>query len=271
VALQCGQPCLSADEISELGNAAKRQLGEAFRTGQTEPYGRFFVDRLGSYTERGEFDLGDLARADRAAEADMDSIWLTVKSDLDRTRDGAGLDAEAQLLARNVEQLKGESLFFKYALWEYVFNDFEKNVEAVKGIRPDVDEAETPVAMSRAVVSGVRARTLTALWRDYFNADGAGKQDAVCESIHRFQQDEAEFAKRWEQNRREAMAGPLVRLGFLGEHARAILASIQRDEQTGAIWPSHLAMREQIELDVRALNEQLDRPTFFTDARAAAN
>lgn len=258
IALQCGEPCLAAAEIRQIGAAAGSALGESIAAGSINRYGKYYTDRLAGLVA--EVAAISAARDDTAERAAAESPWIALKAVLEQTREDPNLEAEKTLLTDRVNHLGDLSLHEKYALWENVFGHFESQLEGVKRIRPAVDDADTPLGRSRSLLSGARAREVSALWKDYFQParDGAARQARAA--LRRFSVREAELKARWEQARAEAMAQPLERLAFRSRMLRTLLQSIREQERRGETWPSWLAVGEHIERDIQSLDEELSRP-----------
>lgn len=269
VALQCGQPCLTAEEIRTIGDAANRALGEALNTGEIKRYGHYFVQRLAHQAQG--FDVIAATEVDAIERETLKSKWITLKSDLEKTREDPNLEAERRLLTKNVMQLADLSIHVKYALWENVFRHFEQQLETVKRIRPDIDDIETPLTRSRLLLSGARAREISALWKDYFNPERAGRSGNHLEALERFSERETELVENWERARREAMAQPLERLAFRSQMLRALLASIRDDERRSDAWPPWLVLDEHIERDIESLDEELSHHAGQSPMEARRN
>jgi hypothetical protein len=257
LALQCGRPCLTDDEIAAIGDAATKALGEALEAGTIRRYGVFFRRRLGNYRRDSNLLIEDEDHADD--DPAEDSEWMEFKSDFDKTSADSDVEAERRLLNANVMRLEDASIFLKYALWSEVFRNFETLTEAVHRIRPDVDDAETPLTRSRLLLSGARARELSALWKDYFDPDREGAVRNAREALRRFRDRELELHEQWERERRKAMSVPLERLAFRSESLKVVLDSIRHSEATGNIWPTWLLVSDHILRDVRLLREKLSR------------
>jgi hypothetical protein len=257
VALQCGQPCLTPEEIRRIVDAASKALGEALSTGTIARYGKYFVSRLAQ--EAQGFDVVSHTGEDEAEREAAESTWIRLKSDLEKTREDPNVEAERRLLTENVMQLAGLSIHVKYALWENVFRHFERQLETVNRIRPDIDDADTPLKRSRLLLSGARAREVSALWKDYFDPGRNGAAGNVHDALERFREREKELADNWERARRSAMAQPLERLAFRSRMLRALLESIREDERRSDAWPPWLALGEHIERDIESLDEELTR------------
>lgn len=258
VVLECGEPCLSADELKGLAEDAREALVRDLKTGLYPAYGHRFVERLREHTSLGPIDLqGQLDSAPgRLRNKDDDSVWRSLKYNLKRLQNSRQAEEEKRILKEKVEELEGRgaaAVFFGYTLWGLVFSDLDTTVEGIKRIRPDLDESLVPISRSDSFLYNVRARRLSELWRGYLTSDDAQEKARRLQALRDFEREERELTHQWEASRQRETERPALRAGHLAEVARQILASIRSHEAQESPWPSFLGIRECIIRDTEEL------------------
>jgi hypothetical protein len=253
VTLQCGQPCLSPQELEDVSRRAEAALRKELLAGAHQKQRAAFVERLKDHASA--ITLSEAGAEENPFDRDEASVWQSLKSSLERSKQLTDLEEEKRLLSEILMAGDGgsESLFFRYTVWDYLFRNIEALVEGIHGLRPPLDPSETPISRSDSVVAVGRARQLSDLWRTYLTArtdpDGAGPWRAIGD----FYSEERALTSAWDAIRAREMEEPLARTAVLAEYAADMLASIRDTEVKDSPWPFFLDLREHIVRDAERL------------------
>jgi hypothetical protein len=253
VALQCGTPCLTAEEFSRLGQLAREDLQRANAAGLLGKYAEEFSTRLGKFVDTSGLAM-DAPAPDTAPEHDEESMWRSLHNELERLQQNRQIERERQFLNNRFTLM--ESQFDFYCLWGWIFDQFDSDIGSIYSLRPDVSEAETPISRATPAVT-VRARVLAELWRRHLLAEEPSARQHARDEIRRFMAQERDLDDRWLQQRSAAIKNPTERLGNLANIAANLLATIQRGETKGNHWPFFLRIEEATRADTDRLIHQL--------------
>ncbi len=258
IALRCGRPCLTKEEIAALSNRANAHLEQDLQAGLIKKYGDQFIKRLGKSATTSLNAKDWLSQAEKFDEAG-DSIWKSWTTSLERLDDPTLLEEERTMVENRVAELGENSiiLFFYIGVWEQLYGTLDSILENIKRQRPAREPADTPISRTDTFAENVRAKTVSRLWRDYLTSEESGRALVLLQRVKDFYREEHRLENEWEMLRRGERQGMLKKAGYMVKYGRELLAQIRSQLDKADSWPAFLAISEHIYRDIDTLLERL--------------
>ncbi len=259
IALQCGHPCLTKEEIAALSKRASAHLEQDLQAGLIKKYGDRFIERLSKFATTSLNAKNWLAQAEEFDESG-NSIWNSWTASLEKLDDPTILEEERTTVENQVAELGENSmiLFFYLGVWEQLFVTLDSILESIKRQRPARELAETPISRTDSFAENVRAKTVSRLWRDYLTSEESERASELLQRVKGFYREEQRLENEWEMLRRGERQGMLKKAGYMVEYGRDLLAQIRSQMDKADSWPRFLAISEHIYRDIDTLIERLD-------------
>ena len=256
VALQCGQPCLTKQEIIALGEDAAHSLKKDIASGRFAKYAQSFIRRLEEYATVSLDNPFDYKK-DQFELIKRESLWQEWKVALEEGKKGYNLVKEEVLLREKIEELqfKQTEYLYAYTMWKYVLNNYEEKLDEIMNTRPNLDDSETSISKSGSIVSNERAHRLARLWKEYL----IGENEEHLNAIKAFTLEEKRLTENWESLRKKEMEQALRRAHIYVRSSQTILEIIKMREEIESPWPFFLDIQDHILLDIQQLSKRLDR------------
>jgi hypothetical protein len=257
IALQCGRPCLTDDEMRALSEWANENLKRDLQAGLIRKCGDRFVNRL-KETATTSIDFNEwLVQTETSPEL-QDSVWKSWTSSLQTLHDPALFEEKRRdIESRELELGEGNAaLFFYLATWAQLFETLDSTLDYVKHIRPPRWPTETPISRTDSAIN-VRAERVSRLWRQYLTAEEIDLAHERFERVKNFYHDEERLESEWKALRRKEMQASLERVGNFLKYGQYLLAQIRKHAERGGSWPPFLAIGEHLLRDTGVLQEWL--------------
>jgi hypothetical protein len=258
IALECGAPCLTKEEIEALSKRAEAHLEQDLKSGLIKKYGDLFIERL-SRSATTSLKANEWPSHTEKLDESGDPIWKSWATSLERLDDPSLLEEERTRVEARVSELGADSviLFHHIILWEQLFRILHSGLEAIRRLHPARAPEETPISRADSFVENARVKMVSRLWRDYLTSEDSGQQATHLNRVRDFYREEQRLENEWETLRRGEQKVMLIKAGYMIEYGEDLLAEIRGQMRQADAWPPFLAISDHMHRDIDALLERL--------------